>query len=422
MKSDTAGTKRPETTEGGTLPWKQESVVPGIRRNVFLLGLVSLFNDISSEMLYPLVPIFLTAVLGTPIAIVGVIEGIAESTASLLKTFSGWYSDRVRKRRFLVIAGYGLSAVSKPFLTIAQSWGMVLGVRFADRFGKGIRTSARDALIADSSDAGSMGRSFGFHRAMDTLGAVLGPLIALGILALLGTEHIGDSLRMIFLLASIPAIIGVLLLFLVREKPREAFAQAMAPGLGLSQFGWEFKLFLFITLIFSLGNSSDVFLILRAQDLGFSAMMIVLVYAFYNVFYSAISAPAGILSDRVGRRSVMAVGFLIFALVYFGFALIGEALWVWPLFAIYGFYIAMTEGVGKAFAVDMVTPNKRGTALGMYHTAIGLMTFFASTIAGILWSLWGPPATFGLGGITALVAAGLLFLLPAKPRAQEEAA
>jgi MFS family permease len=385
---------------------QEKEVLPGIRRNVFVLGLVSLFNDISSEMLYPLIPIFLTAVLGAPVAVVGLIEGIAEATASLLKGFSGWLSDRFPRRRPLVSAGYSLSAISKPLLAAATGWPVVLGLRFVDRFGKGVRTSARDALIADSTPEEYRGRAFGFHRALDTSGAVVGPLLALALLGILG-----ERLRLVFLLAFIPAVAGVSLLFWVRERPRQLSSSSQPLNLRWDLFSPQFRLFLLVILVFSLGNSSDVFLILRSKDLGFSTPLVVLAYAFYNVVYALLATPAGMLSDRIGRRWVMGAGFAVFALVYFGFALVQQGFLVWPLFTVYGFYIAMTEGVGKAFTVDLVPEALRGTALGAYHMVIGIMSFPASFLAGLLWTYIGPPAPFALGGATAILAAGMLVLL-----------
>lgn len=389
---------------------EDREVLPGIKKNVFLLGLVSFFNDISSEMLYPLIPIFLTTVLFAPVAAVGLIEGIAEASASLTKGYSGWLSDRFERRRPLITLGYAISAVAKPLLGAATVWPMVLGLRFADRVGKGVRTAARDALIADSSDEKHRGRAFGFHRALDTSGAVIGPLLALALLGLLG-----ENLRLVFFVSFIPALAGILLLFRVRERPRKAPAGGPMLSFKLALFDRRFKLFLLAVLVFSLGNSSDVFLILRAKDLGFSTFLVVLAYAFYNVVYALASTPAGVISDRIGRKWVMGIGLLVFALVYAGFALAGDQNLVWGLFAVYGFYIAMTEGVGKAFVVDLVPESLRGTALGTYHMGVGLMALPASLLAGLLWTWVSPAATFGLGAVTAVLGAGILFSLR-KPR------
>ncbi len=378
------------------------SPIRGISRNVFILGITSFLTDLSSEVIYPLVPLFLTTVLGAPFAIVGLIEGIAESTASILKVFSGWLSDLMRRRRPLAIAGYGISAIAKPLLAFAYSWPLVLLLRFGDRVGKGVRTAPRDALIADSSDVETRGRAFGFHRAADTAGATLGALLALVALGIMGEKY-----RTIFLLSALPAALGVASLFLVRERVHPA-GHTQRPRLSIRHFDRRFKLFLLASSIFALGNSSDAFLVLRARDLGLSAFSAVLAYVIFNLVYAALSMPAGSLSDRIGRRRVIAAGFIIFSLSYLGFALAGGAAAVWPLFAIYGIYMAMTEGVGKAFAADMAPVHARGTALGTYHMVTGLIAFFSSLIAGLLWDLIGPHAPFLFGAGAGLAATAVL--------------
>lgn len=395
---------------GDDAPWADKnqpepgSPIPGISRNVFILGITSFLTDLSSEIVYPLVPLFLTSVLGAPYSVVGLIEGIAESTASLLKVFSGWLSDLWGKRRPLTILGYGISSLAKPALAAATGWPLVLALRFGDRLGKGIRVAPRDALIADSSEPASRGRVFGFHRAADTAGAALGALLALAALGLIGERY-----RTIFLISAIPGFLGVASLFLIRERVH-AHSHAARPRLSLSQFDRKFKLFLLASGIFAVGNSSDVFLILRAKDLGLSAFSAVLAYVIYNLVYSALSMPAGSLSDRIGRRRVIAAGFVVFSLVYLGFALAGGSAAVWPLFAVYGLYMAMTEGIGKAFAADMAPPQALGTALGTYNTVTGLLTFFSSLIAGLLWDAIGARAPFLFGALSGLVATAVLLL------------
>lgn len=378
------------------------SPIPGIKRNVFILGITSFLTDLSSEIVYPLVPLFLTSVLGAPFSVVGLIEGVAESTASILKVFSGWLSDRWRRRRGLAILGYGISAVAKPLMAAATAWPMVLLLRFGDRVGKGVRNAPRDALIADSTEPATRGRAFGFHRAADTAGAALGSLLALAALGLAGERY-----RTIFLISAIPAGLGVASLFLVRERIRP-HPHSEPPRLSLSQFDRRFKLFLAASAIFAVGNSSDAFLILRARDLGLSAFAAVFAYVVFNIVYGAFSMPAGSLSDRVGRRRVIAAGFVVFTLVYLGFAMASGPYAVWPLFAVYGLYMAMTEGVGKAFAADMAPRQAMGTALGTYHTITGMLTFFASLIAGLLWDAAGPRAPFLFGAGSALVATAVL--------------
>ncbi len=374
------------------------SPIPGISHNVFILSITSFLTDLSSEIIYPLVPLFLTTVLGAPVAIVGLIEGIAESTASTLKVFSGWISDRMQRRRPLTILGYGISSLAKPMLAAAMAWPMVLALRFGDRLGKGIRLAPRDALIADSTEPANRGRVFGFHRAADTAGAALGALLALAALGLIGERY-----RTIFLISAIPGFLGVASLFLIHERVRP-HARAGLPRLSLSRYDRKFKLFLLASAIFALGNSSDAFIILRAKDLGLSAFAAVFAYVVYNVVYAVLSMPAGSLSDRIGRRRIIATGFVFFSLVYLGFALAPGSSSVWPLFAFYGLYMAMTEGVGKAFAADMAPVRARGTALGTYYTVTGLLAFFASLIAGILWDSISPQAPFYFGAATGLIA------------------
>jgi len=381
----------------------------GISKNVFVLGLVSFFNDVASEMIYPIVPIFLTSVLGAPIAIVGLIEGIAESTASILKVISGWLSDKWRKRKPFIIIGYSFSAISKILLGLAYSWPFVLLARFIDRFGKGTRTSSRDALITESSEDKVRGRAFGFHRTLDTLGAVVGPL-----LALLAIHFLDNDFRLIFFLAFIPAFIGILLLlFFVQEKKKEA------NSLNVFHFNWRelnpsFKIFLFISLIFALGNSSDAFLILRAKNLGLSLSLAVLAYVLFNFTYAIFSTPAGFIADKFGPRKVLLAGFLLFSIVYLLFGLVHSSLLLWLLFPIYGIFMALTEGVGKAYISNLVPQEKIGTAFGVYQTTIGLGTFFASLIAGLLWTYLNVSTPFIFGSMMALISAVLFIVLGKK--------
>lgn len=383
-----------------------DSVVPGVERNVFRLGIVSFFTDISSEMIYPLVPIFLTETLGAPRAIVGVIEGVAESTASTFRVVSGWLSDKVGKRKPFALAGYGMSAVGKLFLAVAFHWPTVMVARVVDRFGKGMRSAPRDALIAQWTEPSVRGRAFGFHRAADTAGAVVGPLAALALLAL-----IGENYRPIFAIALAPAVLGVVVLRGVRDKPPASEERRSEPRVHLRDFGRAYYVFLGISLIFALGNSSDVFIILRARNVGLGVSEAVLAYALYNVVYALLSMPAGIVSDRLGRRGVIAGGFAIFAAVYFGLAVVDAGAYVWLLFAVYGVYMASTEGVGRALVTDFVGAQWRGTALGLYQGAMGVMILLSSILAGVLWDQVGPAAPFFLGGSTAALAFALAVLL-----------
>jgi MFS family permease len=408
-------TRRNAKSAGAAEVAPRPSVVPGVERNVFILGIVSFFTDISSEAVYPLVPMFLTTTLNTPLAVVGAIEGLAESTASALRWPSGWLSDRLGRRKPFVVLGYGLAAVAKPLLALAFHWPVVLFARFVDRFGKGLRTAPRDALVAQWTERGERGRAFGFHRAVDTAGAVLGPLGALALLAILG-----ENFRLIFLLAFIPAALGMVLLRLVGERtPRQVGAAAARPQAGGLRFGRAYYAFLVVSLVFALGNSSDAFLILRSRDLGLGVSEAVLAYVAYNVSYSLLAMPAGIASDRVGRRNVIGLGFAIFAAVYLGFAVIDAGAYVWLLFPVYGVYMALTEGVGRALVADLVPGERRGSALGLYQGGVGLMALLSSIMAGFLWDHVDASAPFFLGGSTAALA--LVLLLVFLPRRQARA-
>jgi MFS family permease len=386
-----------------------ERQIFGIGRTVITLGIVSLLTDVSSEAIYPLIPIFLTNILGVQIAYIGLIEGVAESTASVLRVFSGWLSDRSGSRKWLSAAGYILSTLSKPLFAISGSWQQVLAIRFADRVGKGIRSAPRDALIADVTPARSRGVAFGFHRAMDTVGAVAGPLLAFWLLRLIGGS-VSRQYRTIFLLSAIPAALGaVILMAFVREHAHMQEKHA-SPSLHIGALDRPFKLFLLVTLIFSLGNFSDVFLILRARNVGVGTGSVLLIYVLFNAVAATLSTFAGALSDRLGRRNVVFAGYLVFAVVYAGFGLARGPAHIWVLFALYGIYGALTVGVQNAFATDLIAPEMRGTCLGAYNTLTGIVLLPASLIAGYLWGAVAPPAPFYFGAATALTAAVLLMI------------
>ena len=383
-----------------------------VPKEVVTLGIVSFLTDISSEMIYPLVPMFMKDVLRSPVMAIGLVEAVAEATASLLKVVSGYISDRVGKRKALTVIGYGLSAVSKPVLGVATNWGHVLGVRFADRFGKGIRTAPRDALIADVTDSDVRGKAFGLHRAMDTAGAVLGPFAAYLLLRHVAAGHATAVMyRTIFFLAAIPAILGVVILAAAIKEPHAERRQAQLPRIRLSGFDRRFKLFLLIATLFAIGNSSDVFLILRARNLGVAPENVLLIYVAFNIVAAALSMPMGNLSDRIGRRPVIALGYFVFAVVYGGFALATSQITAWALFLVYGAYYACTESVQRAYAADLSPVDLRGTAMGTYHTFIGLAMLPASLVAGFLWQKVSPAATFVYGAAMALVSALLLLAL-----------
>lgn len=362
-------------------------------------------------MIYPLLPLFLATVIRADKAIIGLIEGIAETTASVSKVFSGWLSDRWGKRKSLTLWGYFLSVATRPFLYVATLWPQVLGVRFADRLGKGVRTAPRDALIAETSQEDKRGRSYGFHRAMDSMGAVVGPLIALAILPL-----VGGSYRKVFLIAVIPGVVALFLFRFVREKKRSAGVQRSAemPKLSFKGFDRRLKLLIFTVILFSIGNSSDVFLILRARGLGIAVGLVLVVYTLFNTVYALFSVPAGVLSDWMGRKTVLILGYGIFGLVYVGFALATSAGLVWLLFIFYGLYKGIADTVERAFVADLAPEEQRGTALGVYHTSVGLVLLPASIIGGLLWDKIGPPATFFYGAATAFSAALLLSLITEK--------
>jgi len=374
--------------------------------NIILLGLVSLLTDISSEMVYPLLPLFLTTKLGASPAVVGLIEGIAESTASLLKVFSGYFSDKMNKRKPLAILGYGGSTIGKLFLYLASSWWWVLLGRIIDRFGKGIRTAPRDALIAESADAGKLGHAFGLHRAMDTLGAAIGVLMAYYFFINYKGEY-----SIIFLLSLIPAFLGVLILFLVKEKKEKLIGKKNSLSLSWSQLDGRLRAFLIITFIFTLGNSSNQFLLLRASNLGFDAASVILLYLLYNVVYGVFSYPAGRLSDRIGRKKLLVLGYLFYGIVYFAFGFVKNMNYLWLLFGIYGLYIAFTEGVEKALVSEIAPPHLKATMIGLHATLVGIGLFPASFLAGLLWNTFGAQAPFYFGGFMGLIAAIALWMV-----------
>ena len=376
-----------------------------MHRNVIILGLVSLFTDVSSEMLYPLIPLYVTAVLGASPAILGVIEGVAESLASLLKFFSGRVADRFARRKPLAILGYGLSAAAKVFFIVATTWTGILWGRVSDRFGKGIRTAPRDALIADASSADSRGKAFGLHRAMDTAGAVLG----IGLAYWLFTSYNGDY-QIVFLVSLAPAFFGAALLFLVKEEGRSAAQKAKELAFSWVSLAPQLKYFLVISFLFNLGNSSNQFLLVRAGTLGFSASEVILLYLLMNISYFLLAYPAGALSDRWGRRRLLVSGYLLYGLVYIGFA-VAESSWsVIGLFVVYGLYIGLTEGVEKALLADMAVEGQKATVYGLHALLVGVALLPASILAGLLWELFGVAAPFYFGGCLGLLAAVALWV------------
>ncbi|MBN1262670.1 MAG: MFS transporter [Anaerolineae bacterium] len=398
-------------------PSQSKSVRPAWRllpRNVWAVTVTSFLTDISSEMLLGILPFFLANVLGARTSAIGVIEGVAETTASLLKLFSGWLSDRFKARKWPAVLGYAISTISKPFFLAANSWGAVMGIRIADRVGKGVRTAPRDALVADSIGPEHRGLAFGLHRAGDTAGAMLGTLAAALILwrSGEGAALARETFQQVVWWSVLPAVLAVLVLALgSREVPLKA---KDAPRLTLAGFDKRFRWFLATVVLFTLGNSSDAFLMLRAQERGVGLVQILLMVASFNLIYALISGPAGAISDRVGRRRIIQIGWGVYALIYLGFALVESAWQVWVLYALYGVYYGMVEGTAKALVADLVPPEKRGTAYGVYNAAVGLAVFPASVIAGVLWegagrwSGFGPTAPFFFGAALALAAAVML--------------
>ncbi len=382
-------------------------------RNVWAVSLTSFFMDISSEMVINILPLFLSNVLGVKTDIIGLIEGVAEATASLLKVFSGWLSDRLRARKWLAVGGYALSALVKPFFYFANSWGTVAGVRWADRVGKGIRTAPRDALIADSIDERHRGLAFGFHRAADTGGAVLGLLVALGVVwySQANAFDLGrDTFQTVVLISLIPAFLAVLSLALGARDVPVTKARQM-PRFAFRSLGKRFVIFMLIVGLFDLGNSSDAFLILRAQERGLSVLGILGMLVTFNAVYTLVSTPAGSLSDRVGRRRLIVGGWLVYAAIYLGFGLAGTRWHVWVLYALYGVYYGLAYGTAKAMVADIVPEELRGTAYGTYNAILGILDFPASLIAGLLWRYLAPSAPFYFGGAMALAAALLMALV-----------
>lgn len=394
----------------------KQSPLRRLHSNIWVLTATSLLTDISSEMITNLIPLFLANVLGVRTSVVGLIEGLAETTASLMKVYSGALSDKLGKRKWLTVAGYSLSTIAKPFLYFANTWGWVLGVRFTDRLGKGIRTAPRDSLVAGSIDQDQRGLAFGLHRAGDTAGAFLGLAIAAFIVwsAQSGAADLSRSTFQIAVLASIiPAVLAVLVLALGAREV-EVGEKSSAPVLSLKGLDGRFKVFLLVVVLFTLGNSSDAFIILRGQERGLNVLHVMLMLMTFNLIYASLSGPLGALSDKIGRRRLIIGGWLAYGLVYLGFALSQTGWQVWALFGLYGIYYAATEGVAKALIADLVASERRGTAYGLYNAAVGLTAFPASLIAGLLWQgagIWqgfGASAPFFFGAAMALLA-GLLF-------------
>lgn len=387
------------------------------KKNIFWIGMTSLFTDISSEMIMSLLPLFLTA-LGASRAMIGLIEGIAEFTASIFKVLSGWVSDRLQSRKGLVVAGYALSTAVKPLIALANVWHQVLSVRFVDRLGKGIRNAPRDALVADSVEVHERGRAFGFQRGMDTFGAVIGTLLA-SLLVFILSEFTDLSIvsqyRTIFWLSVVPGVLGVLsFAFMVKEVRGRGFVKP-ASNINWRTLDSGFKAFLFVSVIFELSNFSYAIFILRASNLGVIAALIPIIYLVYNIIYSMLSQPLGVMADKIGKKKVLFFGYLLSSLMCLGFAFASHSIFAWLLFALYGVVSAITNTTPRALLADLVFPDLRGTAYGVYYMLIGFVALPTSAIAGLLWDRFGAITAFSYGaGLSALAALLVIVLIPNK--------
>lgn len=368
-----------------------------------MMGLVSLLTDASSEMVYPVLPLFLANVLGAPVAAIGLIESLAEAAASFMKVGSGWLSDRIGRRKPLIALGYTMSNLAKPFLALSAAWPAVLGLRLSDRLGKGVRTAPRDALIAESAVDGQRGRSFGVHRALDTIGAAIGPFVAWAVLTLAP-----EAYRTIFLISAIPGTLAILVVVLAVRDTGHRDGIPARSGPSFRDFSRPLAVFTAISAVFAVANSSDAMLILRAQDLGATASAIPLMYVVFNIGGAMLAGPLGALSDRIGRRRLLILGFFGYALVYLGFAVARSAVSPWLLFALYGAPYAATEGMTRAYVCDLAPSRSRGTVLGAYTFVLGLAALPSSTLAGILWDSVSHSAPFFVSA--ALMASAALAL------------
>ncbi len=383
-------------------------------KNIIFLSIVSFLNDISSEMVYPIVPIFLTSVLGVPTTVIGLVEGLADASSKILMSVTGFVSDTIHKRKLFVTLGYSFSALSHLTMALSTSWPLVLFSRVLNRSGKGLRTSARDALIAESTKKENRGLSFGIHRTMDGLGGVLGPILSIWLLYLFAQNY-----KLIFFLAFIPAVLGALIVYLFVNDNTKKKGDDLSMRFEWKKTSTAFKVFLIISFIFAIGNSSDAFLILRSQNLGMSVSLTIFAYVIYNLVSSLFSIPAGLLADRIGPKKLIFSGFLIFSLVYFLFGIAKSDEIVWLLFPMYGVFMGLTEGVSKMYVSKLVPHEISGSAFGVYQTTMGVATLIASTTAGWLWSAVSPSSPFFFGSAMAILAAGLFLGLSKQLRVAE---
>lgn len=377
--------------------------------NVVLLGLVSFFSDISAEMVYPIIPLYLTSVFGATPMLVGVIEGIAESLASLLKVFSGYITDKYQKKKTIAFIGYATGIIYKVALIFAGSWVGILGARVVDRVGKGIRTAPRDVMVSESAQEGRSGQAFGIHKALDMAGSALGILIAY---LLLSQGKSGFDYKKVFLISIIPGILGLLMFFFIKEKKIDRVLKQREPfWKNIWKLDKQLKLYLLVAFLFTLGNSSNAFLLLRAKSVGFSDTSVIFLYFLYNLTASILAIPAGKRSDKVGRKPLLVAGYLVFSLVYLGFAFAGNKPLMISFFILYGLYTALITGVERAFIAEISPPQLKGTMLGMHSTLVGIALLPASVIAGFLWNTFGATTPFLFGSAMSLLAATILLFL-----------
>ena len=373
--------------------YRQINIFQGITRNVFILGLVSLFTDVSSQMVFPLIPLFLITVLGTGAYAVGIVEGAAETTASLLKVVSGYWSDKIKRRKPFVLFGYSLSAITKPLFAFATIWSFVLFVRVIERIGKGLRTAPRDAIVAESSDESVRGKAYGFNRAMDGIGSVSGAALAFLLLPILGYRNI-------FLFAFIPGIIAVFVILFIKEKRvpvKEEEPKEISIKLSFKELPMNLKLFIIVSSIFALGHFGYAFLLLRAVDIGLADDMAILLYVLLYIVYTVCAIPSGTLSDKIGRKPVLSAGYVLFGITSLGLVFTSNIYSILLSFVIYGIFYAMIDGAQRAFVVDLAPEHLKATALGTFHAAIGLVALPGGYIAGLLWDKISPETTFIYG-------------------------
>ncbi|RZN34314.1 MAG: MFS transporter [Methanosarcinales archaeon] len=383
-------------------------LMKGVGANIVILGMVSLFTDLGSQMVFPLIPLFLTTTLGASMFVVGLVEGSAETVASLLKVFSGYWSDKIKRRKPFILAGYGLSSLAKPLFAFAGTWQAVFGIRIVERVGKGIRSAPRDAIIAESCDKDVRGKAYGIHRAMDGTGSLLGAALAFLLLFSLGY-------RDVFLLASIPSLIAVLLIIFVKEEKNKTLQPITntkkSIRISFKSLTPQLRYFTIVATIFALGNFGYAFLMIRALDIGLSDHIALLLYIIFYIIYTIFTIPAGIISDKIGRKPVIGIGYVLFGLTSLGLIFVSSLSQIIWVFVLYGVFYAMIDGAQRAFVVDLSPPDLKATALGTFHTATGLAATPAGGIAGLLWGMISPETAFTYGFVLSLVAAASLLKL-----------